>query len=532
MALAGLAVLTPPAALAVQVEYADFHRTFILPASGALKSSAAVELNGDHLRDAAQVSGDDLKLFFNPGLMQAIYTLSGNDPRVRALPGGNPLDSERGAFVLTSSVGLPELIWIHPTAGELRRTSFADSSWINPRQLRVDASGTVWALSADGMTVHSIEGGPTEPTGMASVSLDEAATDFVPLHWDGLEGRELIVANASSTTLLSSDGALMQSFSDTVALCMTTVPSHQPQRERLAAAVLYQGIERLLSWDSASMDPVDVLGMQSIAVTGGDRDADGRIDIVFGHKTNSIAPVMFNQGGTAGVVFSWDSSTTVDPTGPLTDGWAGDAWDQAEPTLADLDLDEDADLFTGVAKDGTVTFTPSESVEHIKLAPTLSGGEYWFLSDGSESLKLNIERPEIYPAGELAAVAVAWVQDAVGTPVDPNSIDKQVLPVGEWPVTLELAIPADRPANALYHVVLQVAQYDASTASAGKPGPPAVWCYSIDPAVIAAIVEDHGTIGEPVPIYVYSEEDEIFSGTSSSVPLPCMPPLPDDSVPN
>lgn len=511
----------------------------LYPCSPPYGDAVTGELNGDYFPDVVMVCGSQVIAFFDPGITEAYDTVGAfTNPQLLSLKSANPYDSNRDAVVISSESADPVVTFVIPLMERLGTRSFGDASWHGAQQLRTGALGGLYALSSDGLTLLFVDD-PLAAEAPTTIALPAACTDFIPLQWSLTNSipdpLEFVVTGPSATYVLHSDGSVNLTFPG--AVCTSLAVVTDGFQERAVGSILWMDSERLFSLAQSSMDPLQVLGMGAFGASVGDENADGLADVVFGNTASSYLPILYNQGGGDAPHFSWSASDYRDPTGSNTDPMDSVLLDRAIPAFTDLDLDGDDDFFTGVTAEQRAVRVLSAARFHLDWAPRATAGHYTTFSDENDQLTLELAGPN-YPLDDSLVLLVStWRQDDLFTHRRNELMDEQVHPLPTWPFTIDITLDPDAAEDAFFHVVLQVAPWDASTSTAGTPGPPAIWSCCTDEDLAAELEAIYGSLGSSILLdHDHDDEgddDQLPPVTShgSGVPLPDLPPAPPGDIP-
>lgn len=447
----GLALLVRPAQ--AQIPSLEGSKEWADPApvdAGVFRRASQGDFDGDGVCDSVVQCSDRLEVMLAPGL----YDQPLHGPTGLYAYGVCPPDSTstRDTLLVARGMGLEEFE-LDPTTGQWTGQLLAPS-WSFARLLEVHAmTSTVAVLGvmADRRTVRTLYRLDDVWFEQPLLVSPEFIRDLCVFEFDGSGQIEIAVATDTALLIYDSTGGLRQSFpmGDAVSVAIGRIRLPMSVRDGLAWLVTRSiGQQQLIVLSPSGLQPPEHLAYMPMVVDmeTGDVDADGDWDILLSHTTDHNVMVLMNLSDGWTTAFDKDVSSglravSFGPQGTLAPS------NKARPSLGDIDLDGDADLFMPVQSSGEMfvwrsakvdetTFEPAVDVSEPTLScnlEALGGG------DVSMTLRLEVDLPQGIPATHVELVV--WHRESCEAPTDPLAVQRVLVPlVGTAPQTLTASV--------------------------------------------------------------------------------------------
>ncbi len=425
-------------------------------------------------------------------------------------------------FVAVSGAGLEHFHSWNGTS--FTRTILGGPEWSGALRVLVDAAALrVVGVAADQQTLLVLE----DPFGSAtttSIALTSTVLDVVLLDWDGDGQREVATITTGGLFVFAADGTPRYSAPGGVGSAVMA-PFEQPgiPWSRLAAVVTWPGgSEQFLHViDRSTVEAVVPLGPSGVhGLDASDVNGDGADDLFVVHRVSHDGVLFFNRtDGTppvSGDKTFWFTSGQLVPLGPS----GAPGLDQViNPTIADVDLDGDADVMLFIDQSEELLLQLNNSEEFSKYQFGVGDQSTYTLDLALQQgeLSLDLLEPEFkVPSGAThLEVSLYELPEADGVALSHGVIGFH--PLGaDWSADV-LATLDEAQMEIDKYYVLEVRPLIRSALHAvpADSGPSTLYAFSTPLDLMLEMQELWGGTEEIVPVAPWILE----SGTSAPVPF-------------
>ncbi|MEM7311242.1 MAG: hypothetical protein AAF682_31540 [Planctomycetota bacterium] len=497
----------------------------------------ALDMLGDARPDIVTLVDGTPVYSATPGHYHATLVVDTTATDIVAVPDGGW--DQNDAFLISSdrmnlelwSLDLAQSQWTHTTLG--------GPMWTNATHLRVAKIDNndhldLVGIHANNSTVLYLYNFLQAPI-MSTYPHGSPIHRLEVLEWDETVNNEreiALIANDGLHILTPGGTPLYPNLPAAGTDTITIVEQDDLSYDRIAFLTKVQSLHFLYAFDRTTWDSQLAFGqVDLIAGVAGDFAGDGRDDLLFSTKTQRNLVFLDNQkpAGSLQPAFSWGPgvSELFDMTSDGSGG-ANASDNEAVPTMIDLDLDGDGDIFYPIESDRALAVRHTSldgGPEGLSDCPSVTGGLYtWNPTDlGNLSLDVTI------PGGDAnldRLLIVVWRQ-VLGSDVELDAIYSD--DVERLPDTVTFNFSSDDDPTTtefIHHVELRLVQLNGNGRIIDS-GPAAIHSFTSSNNAREYLVspEIGGDESQQVNIDLdISDDDEGIQDEGGwTVPLVCLP---------
>lgn len=499
-----------------------------MPATGTTRVVTG-DFTGDLRADTCMLAGGSAYMAFGPAIYPAIQKIPASILPATVLDFDFlPRTNGPGVFVFLTTNGIEVVTYANDDY--LHEETVSTGGWSTAIALRVidyggSADPDIVGVASDGKTVLRIkdfDGARVYDTSLAPVATSILELDRIDWTDDGDD--EIAVRLATSVEILDTTGSV-HTYTPTYAPVQMQTVSFRTAADRLAVvtdtSVAGQQDLNLIghgvSTTSTFLGTIDVTAMASADATG-----DGEGDLILVDRDDYVMPYLVNRYGTV----PSQPFLASDPNAAfLITASAATATDnRAEPVLADLDRDGDADLVVVLGDDNLLVVQRNNYKQEDDQWAQLGSGANDTLLNPSPSYNHTLEvllvEPRTDEIGFNAIELRLWRSPFLGsTAAVLKSHSVMPYTAGFVSDVLMFTIREPQPPfNAIYYIELRPVVETAGTIT--NAGPTSVFFYSsrvdkfdqlINNAQSAGMPNENGQWLPPI-------EDQSYSGGTGPTP--------------